>query len=46
MRGISRRLFQLFALTFAAIIFLQSAQNLRANEKKISSGPTSSRFNR
>ena len=34
MRGISRRLFQLFALTFAAIIFLQSAQNLRANEKK------------
>ena len=34
MRDISRRLFQLFALTFAAIIFLQSAQNLRANEKK------------
>lgn len=34
MRGISRHLFQLFALTFAAIIFLQSAQNLRANEKK------------
>ena len=34
MRGISRRLFQLFALTFAAIIFLQLAQNLRAKEKK------------
>ena len=34
MRGISRRLFQLFALTFAAIIFLQSSENLWAKEKK------------
>ena len=34
MRGISRRLFQLFALTFAAIIFLQSSKNLWASEKK------------
>ena len=33
MRGISRRLFQLFALTFAAIIFLQSSENLWAKEK-------------
>ena len=34
MRGISRRLFQLFALTFAAMIFLQSSKNLCASEKK------------
>ena len=34
MRSISRRLFQLFALTFAAIIFLQSSENLWAKEKK------------
>lgn len=34
MRGISRRLFQLFALTFAAMIFLQSSKNLWASEKK------------
>ncbi len=34
MRSISRRLFQLFALTFAAIIFLQSSKNLCASEKK------------
>ena len=34
MRGISRRLFQLFALTFAAMIFLQSSKNLWAKREK------------
>ena len=34
MRGISRRLFQLFSLAFAAIIFLKSSENLWAKEKK------------